>query len=152
MVKKSHTRTNKKVDYQNFLKHLSLVDLGLIESSSKFLPDDYMKLRSEKSERATISIGAEYDLKEAKERYFEVVAKFKLNIVGTKTKTHPVSIECSFLAHFHTKESVVKDLAERFTNIDFKIIAWPYFRQFIHDVTARMSIPPLLIPLSLEEA
>jgi preprotein translocase subunit SecB len=148
--KRRRTNINKDNNYEAFLKQLSLMDLGLISSSSQFDPAAYMKMRSNKTEVPKISIEAGYHLEEADKMFFESTAKFKLTIQGQKTGTRPVVIECAFLGHFHCKPPTRKELAQRFTEFEFRVIVWPYFRNFVQDITARMSIPPVVIPLSVE--
>jgi len=148
--KKRHTNINKDKGYEEFLKQLSLVDLGLLSSSSKFDPAAYAKMRSNKAETPRISVTVEYHLEEVDKAFFESIAKFKLTIQGQKTNTRPVVIERAFLGHFHCKPPVTRELAGRFTNFEFRVIVWPYFRHFVQDMTARMSIPPVVIPLSVE--
>ena len=39
--------------------------------------------------------------------------------------------------------------AEGFAKDNAWLVFWPYFRQFVSDATARMAVPPEVLPLSL---
>jgi hypothetical protein len=139
---------NKK--YEDFLKGLNLVNLGLIRSSSEFNLREYRRIYREKEHKVRRLISANYELELFEKSFFESSAKFILAMENEKSEVKVVQMECVFLGHFHGKSPMEKGLVERFTNSEFRLAAWPYFRQFAHDQSARMSIPPILIPLSLD--
>lgn len=58
-----------------------------------------------------------------------------------------LAVDLLFEAHLHIDVPMEKALAERFTQTDFRLIVLPYARYAISNVTAQMSIPPIVIPL-----
>jgi preprotein translocase subunit SecB len=97
-------------------------------------------------------ISADYKVARAHENCFDAQAIFRLDITDKSGKKFPLSVECTFRAHFHVKENRVnEDFARRFTETEFRIVVWPYFRQFIADTTARMIVNPIVIPFSSSE-
>jgi len=133
--------------YDSFLLKVELINIGLVSSSSKFVPADYVKARSRKGSVLKNSISATYTVEGLDENYFNAVGKFKLVMEDEKKLLLPVSIECSFLAHFHVESDLTKEFAERFTTTEFRVILWPYFRQFVDDLSARMDIARISVPL-----
>jgi hypothetical protein len=62
-------------------------------------------------------------------------------------EVHPLHIECSFSALFHLGAPCDGKSADHFANTEAKLIFWPYLRHFISDISYRMAINPLVIPL-----
>jgi hypothetical protein len=138
--------------YENFLKELSIVEISLVSSSSRFDAAADAKMRSAKPpEPARRFLTADYNLGNVGDIFFDASVEFKFIIEGRKTKAKPVVVECTFEGHFHNKSPIDKKMAERFTEFDFRLIIWPYLRQFVQDITARMSIPPVVIPFSTQQ-
>jgi preprotein translocase subunit SecB len=95
-------------------------------------------------------ISADYQLLEVRKSFFNVSAKFKMSVEDKQGTSTALLIECEYGAHFHYAESAdAKEFAQRFTESELRLIVWPYFRQFVNDVTGRMTIPPILVPLSV---
>jgi hypothetical protein len=136
--------------YEDFLKGLELVNLGLIRSSSEFNLQEYRRIYREKEHKVRRLISANYELERFEKLFFESSARFSLAMEDEQSNVKIVQIEAVFLGHFHGKPLMEKGLVERFTNSELRLAVWPYFRQFVHDQSARMSIPPILIPLSLD--
>jgi preprotein translocase subunit SecB len=137
--------------YENFLKDLSIIELRLVSSSSRFDAAADAKIRSSKTpEPVRRLLKADYRLGDVGNDFFDALVKFEFMIEGKKTKAKPVLIECCFEGHFHNKSPIDKKMADRFTELDFRLIVWPYLREFVHDVTSRMSIPPVVIPFSTQ--
>lgn len=81
---------------------------------------------------------------------FNASAKLSLTMEDKANPASPaVLVECTYIAHFHCDGcEITKDLAERFTKSELRIVVWPYFRQFVNDATSRMAIQPIVIPFS----
>ncbi len=98
----------------------------------------------------TREIAAKYKAEEVEGNHFDVVAEFALKITNKADETTLLEIHCKYSAHFHTKTDCTSAAAEQFATSEGKIIVWPYFRNFVSDITARMHIPPITVPLALE--
>jgi len=134
-------------DYTEFLRDIQLIALGLASCSAKLDRDLYFDVVSQKSNTRTIS--SSYELKDVQKEFFDVAARFSLQVQDKMKTSTPLLVECAFMAHFHCKaREVPRDFAARFSQSELRIVLWPYFREFVSDVTSKMAIPPLLIPLS----
>ena len=97
-------------------------------------------------------ISAEYEVARSSKDHFDAKAIFRLQVTDKSGNDSPLSIECSFRAHFHVRGGHVNEgLAKRFVETGFRVVVWPYFRQFVTDTTARMTIQPIVIPFSSSE-
>jgi hypothetical protein len=72
-----------------------------------------------------------------------------MEMTGGKSKVHIVSIAATYDLHFHAKVKP-KPLVDKFCNSDLRLIVWPYFREYVTDVSARMYIPPVILPLATD--
>ena len=145
--KKSSTNTSS-ISYEQFLKEIQLVDLSLVSSSSLLREKDYIAASSKKRP-LNFSITSKYELNKCGDNFFTSTAKFQVAVEDAKSGTKPIAIECAFVGHFHAGFELMKNDVERFTSSEFRIIVWPYLREFVQQITARMSVLPLIVPLSL---
>jgi preprotein translocase subunit SecB len=134
--------------YASFLKGIQLWALGLQASRSFLDRAAYADLHEK--DKLTRRITTEYELCDVTKDFFNVSAKLRLSVEGKGRAEPPaVIVECTYEAHFHCDScNISRELAERFTEAELRIVVWPYFRQFVNDTTARMWIQPILIPFS----
>jgi preprotein translocase subunit SecB len=78
---------------------------------------------------------------------FDGVVEYTLKIEDKATKTTPVNIECAYQAHFHAPKGFRREDAEAFVREYLAIITWPYFREFVSDMSSKMVIGPVILPL-----
>ncbi len=169
MAKKLTTTIGTESDYKRFLSHVNLYALGLDSVSADIKREAYTIAHTEASSEILRLIESSFDLIEFTSEHFDVQAKFNLRVkVKYPSRTNSpaplpavaeirkdsedlLCIQTAFTAHFHCKKSVAgKRHAERFANSEARLVFWPYFRQTVSDLTARMSIRPITVPLSLK--
>jgi hypothetical protein len=150
MPKKSITSPpGKKRDYDSFLRSVKLYSISLDGCTAKIDRDKYWE-DVKASDSLTREISAGYTAAEVANDHFDVVAELSLNITEKKRKAVVVEISCKYSAHFHASVDCSSETADRFAKSEGKIIIWPYFRSLVDDLTARMHIPPITVPLALE--
>lgn len=137
--------TNKR--YEKFIRSLELIGIGLETSSVRLRRREYVSLRREGKEPIR-RISTDYQVSKLAKISFDCIGNFNLIVAHPESKETVLQIECSFGAHFHTDSKDFEDMARRFVSSEFKLIIWPYFRQFVTDVTSRMSIAPVVVPFS----
>jgi preprotein translocase subunit SecB len=131
------------LEYEAFIKSLKLNVISLKESACEIDRKAYWE---HKERNITYKLTAES--LEIEEDYFDVRAKVEVVMTGGKTKapTPLIKISATYDLHFHA-ELIPKPLLQRFCNSDVRLIVWPYFREYVSDVSARMYIPPMILPL-----
>jgi len=123
--------------------------IGLALGSCSASLDRGLYFAPDRGAKSARTISADYKLVDAKKDYFDVSARFALTVVDKARAVKALSIECEFVGHFHCSVSdPPREFADRFTQSELRLILWPYFREFVSDITGRMSIPPILIPLA----
>jgi hypothetical protein len=92
-----------------------------------------------------------YKVTDSSEHYFDFDAVFSVAIIDSKGH-RTLTIECVFDVHMHSKSEPSKRFLNRFSENELALIMVPFARQFILDTTARMSVPPIIIPLTTRRA
>jgi hypothetical protein len=136
------------MDYRKFLEGLEPAVLGLNSSTFSLNREAYWA----QSQKARRVLSSRYKLGDVAEDYFDIEASFSVWLQSTEDDgpvVQSLRIECVFFGHFHTAKPIDREHAQKFTDSDCWLVFWPFFRQFVSDTTARMSIPPLVVPMAL---
>ncbi len=142
--------------YESFLKTVSPYIVGMVNGSFDLDRRSYWAKR--KAGNFEKVLRSSYALDHVDEGYFDVSASFEFSMRSiektegsedTSVVLSPLRVSCVFHGHFHFDGDGNVEFIRRFIDEDSWVMFWPYFRQFVSDVTARMSIPPELLPLAL---
>jgi preprotein translocase subunit SecB len=149
MTKKKSTKPGTETEYETFLKRIEIYALGLDSISAELKREAYGVAHADSATEVTREIKSSFKLIEADEDHFDVGAAFTLRI--SQKNEELLVIRVSYTAHFHTKKtSPIEKYAGRFAELEARLIFWPYFRQAVSDITARMYIRPVTIPMTLK--
>jgi preprotein translocase subunit SecB len=140
----SPTKLNTGKNYEKFLRGLRLSGFGLEKCSAELDRAEYFELELKDRQN---QITAHYGLTDIEKGFFNTSSDFILKVVDKNTSSVAFSVTCQFVGHFHFEGVVDVEHAEKFAQSELRLIVWPYFRQYVSDLTARMSLPPLIIPL-----
>jgi hypothetical protein len=135
--------------YKDFLLGLQFLGLGLDSSSASV---DRVILADDRSAGHAIEtgFGAEYKVLTQKSDRFVIGASYSIT-QKKKDATEPlVAINASFSALFESASTLDPAHIERFSQNEARMIFWPYLRFYISDISARMSISQILLPLTFE--
>lgn len=136
-------KSNLTPDYQTFIASLELYTIGITEISCKIHRDEYWK----KDEEHVINYKLKSKPVSIEQKHFDARSTFALDMTGEKSKSTVIRVEASFDLHFHAPV-VSKEFVEQFCESEIRLIVMPYFRELVSDITARMHIPPIILPLS----
>ena len=140
------------MSYEVFIGHLSPTVMGLTSVDATLdRPIYWSRLKSGKVQR---SVNSQYRLDAIGDDYFDIAAKYDLKVTWTseEPEAKPITalfIVCEFYGHFHGEAPISQEHARKFAEEDAWLMFWPYFRQFVSDTTSRMSIPPVMVPITL---
>ncbi len=146
MKKKTNTDSPTSFAYQRFRDGITLYTLGMDELATKLNREAYGAAHPESSADIVREIKVSMSVADASDEHFNVVGKFDL-FVKTKAEQILLSMSVVMSAHFHTEEEGAAGFAEDFANTEGRLIFWPYFRQTVSDVSSRMYIAPITVPL-----
>ena len=137
-------------EYEQFLRGLSLIWMGLKSSSSALDREGMFKLMSSENDQRIFRDS--YKTTDIGKKYFEASGSFTVTVQESDDSKPVLTVQCEFEAHFHGPEPISQTFVDRFVNSEFQLILIPYARQFVSSLTAQMSMPPLIIPLSIGSA
>ncbi len=134
------------LEYTEFLASLQLFAINLRESACDIDRKEYWE---HKEKNITYKVTATAESIASEEESFNVRARLEVTMTGGKSKVHITKIAATYDLHFHAK-LMPKSLVDKFCNSDLRLIVWPYFREYVTDVSARMYIPPVILPLATD--
>lgn len=151
MTKKRSKNLEKpsKQTYEDFLRSVRLFAVGLRDCRSNLDRGDYYRIAQGRD--GLTRINAEYKLTQRGKGHFDASGTCSVTIEDQKKKKEVLSIACSLEAHYHAEFEHESDYPERFVNREMRLILWPYFREFISNLTARMAIRPVVLPLATDQ-
>lgn len=136
-------------EYEVFLRELDLIALGLKDCSASVERHKYYAIpRDAKRREVTSSYRVATFDQGRDDDHFDCEGEFAVRIFS-KTDAHPaLVVACTIEAHFHTPKNTPREFADRFASSELKLVLIPYFRSYVTDLTARMAIAPIVVPLS----
>jgi len=98
--------------------------------------------------QAKVELKPSFNLINKTENKIKVEANFLVEVIEEKAKRIIFNINCSFLLFYSINgkcedEKIIKEFIDR----NVRLNAWPYGREIISSITARMGLPPLTIGL-----
>jgi len=79
---------------------------------------------------------------------FVIYQRYSARILDGNTKKKVARIAVTFAVYYESAIPVDDELYERFSNTNLIVNTWPYFREFVHNMSARMNLPPLVAPVA----
>lgn len=70
-------------------------------------------------------------------------------LVGTRTTKRNYIIRIEYTVSVtleRLKGNFTNEFLDTYMIVNLNLITWPYFREFVHNITHRMGIPPLVLP------
>lgn len=128
-------------DYAQIIKGIELDEVYL-ESCSATLARE--KMLRQKQLVAEVKDTASYVQNDNR---VKVTQKYNLRIIDPeKEKEFPLKMSCVFSLTFSTQIPFTKEFFDVFGRLNLPLNSWPYFREFVQNMTQRMNIPPLTLP------
>ncbi|HKV26442.1 MAG TPA: hypothetical protein VJN93_17735 [Candidatus Acidoferrum sp.] len=121
--------------------------MGIKACSSRLDRSPYFQIRRMRPKDELRSISSNVYLEKHTDVAFDGVVEYVAKIEDKANKTTPVQIECAYQVHFHAPKGFRRQEAEEFVRSYLTIITWPYFREFVSDMSGKMAIAALTLPL-----
>lgn len=147
MKKKTSTESSTSPAYQRFRDGVTLYALGMDELETKLDREAYRAAHAENAADIVREIKVSMSVVDASDEHFDIAGRFNLS-VNTKAGQTLLSLSVVMSAHFHIGEESAEGFVEDFANTEGRLIFWPYFRQTVSDVSSRMYIAPITVPLT----
>ena len=142
--KQKHTLTTADAEYTRFLKSVEPITISLIESRFRIDRDQYFREGPK-----NLSVDWRCVPSNVHDDCFDANAMLIVKLGSTARQSKPtVEISANFEMHFHVDKPLNRAFVDRFADSEVRIVMWPYFREYVSNVSGRMHIPPLLLPFA----
>jgi preprotein translocase subunit SecB len=81
------------------------------------------------------------------EKNVKAVSTFTLKVQSNKSDDLILSITGSYEILLITDGDIPKSFWNVYKSITLPLKIWPYFRELVQNITSRMNIPPLTLPI-----
>jgi len=96
---------------------------------------------------AIIDISSKADFTTKAENRVEISQKWDIVAKDKSTKSEFISISVTYCLILDSKDKFTKDFFDIYEKTSLPLNTWPFVREFVNSMTARMNIPPLTLPL-----
>lgn len=134
--------------YLQFIKKIHLAGLGMDAAESK-IDRDAFAAAYPPGEKAPVEMNVVHEVTKQRADSFVILGRYRL-AVKSRSGDELIGIQCTLSALFTVSGKWEQSLVERFAQNEVRVVFWPYLRHFLADTTYRMSITPLLLPLTSE--
>ncbi len=125
--------------YNNFISQIDIDELRLVSAQVNVLDYSYFPSSADVRWRTKASYENEEEQSCVSHRYNATIRDELNNEVKAK-------ISVTFYIVYSTKIPMTDDLFEIFKERNLPVNTWPYFREFVHNITARLGWPPYIAP------
>jgi len=133
---------DKKIDPKEYKKILHTVDLQSIAIEAC-----YVKFNEETyNTQLVININSEKSYENLENGLVIVKERYKLTARAHNERKQALNISCTFRLYFSCDKPLRDNFFEIFKTHNLPLNTWPYFREFVQNMTQRMNIPPLTLP------
>ncbi len=129
-------------EYRSMLKAMQLEGIWLEECSAKLRKD-----RAADKSQVEVSVTDKLSYEILSENLLNIVHSFELVATPGDKKEYVLKILSTFKLRYRSEVSLSEDFVEIFKNRNVPVNTWPYFREFIQNMTQRMNLPALTLPL-----
>jgi preprotein translocase subunit SecB len=127
--------------YATFLASLDPVIIALVQSSVSLERQKYLE---SEQERIYVIFGSK--LIRFGDSHFDVKTKLELQVKKEEKSKPLLRFAATYDLHFHAAETT-KQNVDRFVKSDVRLLIWPYLRELVSNMSSRMHIPPILLPV-----
>ncbi|MGA3287144.1 MAG: hypothetical protein ABSD46_06940 [Bacteroidota bacterium] len=127
-------------EYSEKMRGVKLNSVYLTECSAKVN-------RKKIPESLEIKIGDRTGFKSKNKKVYQIFHDYKLKAKGLKEKENFLDVDVRFCVEIASENMLEKDFFEIFSRTSLPMITYPYFREFVGNISGRMNVPPLTLPL-----
>lgn len=125
--------------YNKFIDGLELLEIKITYSEARAEEDFFPP--------AEVEIEENKNYEKLEEGKFIVIHEYKLKGKKKDEKRADFYIYVIYKLMYQSKTPITKKIFGVFSEISLPLHTWPYFRQFVHEMTSRMGLPPLTLNL-----
>ena len=129
--------------YTDFVRSLELITIALTSSSTRIKRDEYFEEKA-----PDLSVAMALKPKRLSRGHFDLQAEATVKLTRKRSDCL-FDLSVTYELHFHARPPIDAKLVRRFADSDAHLVLWPYLREYVSDVSARMYVPPIVLPVSM---
>ncbi len=94
-----------------------------------------------------VSISSDADFQSRQKGEVEITQKWDIVAKGKNSGSECLNLSVTYCLVMHSKEKFTKSFFRVFERTSLAFNMWPFVREFVNNMTARMNVPPLTLPL-----
>ena len=126
--------------YRKILNCLELRSLQVDEGKFSFIRENMVP-----NSNVHVNDYASYEIETSE--IVSITHIYKLMVKNPENRKKILGINVTYKLSYHCKEKFPEDFFDLFKDVNLPINTWPFFREFVSNITSRMNIPPLTLPL-----
>ena len=126
--------------YRKIIEGLELNNVYLISSSANIERENI-------GTDVSIKVSDEASFTKTPKGDIEVTQEYSIEAKNRALKKKYLNIKCKYCFIYSSKLEFTEEFFETFKKANLPVNTWPYFREFVYNITSRMYIPPFTLPL-----
>jgi hypothetical protein len=127
--------------YREILDSIHLMEISLIEVSSTVSRSALLNM-----EHPKFRIRDSFSMDHAKD-FYRLKGAYSVDVPVKGRGKNPLEIKATYSVRFSGPENIPEEFWIIYKEMVLPIQLWPYFRELVQSMTARMNIPPLTLPV-----
>jgi preprotein translocase subunit SecB len=136
--KKTKKREISPAEYNRYLENINLLDIYLVDSKLKANKNNF-------GEKGQLRLEEESKIVEKTDTFVKIADTYKLKAKSGKKIIF--SIDVVYHVSFGTSEDIPLEFFDIFNSMNLPVHTFPYLREFVHSMVAKMGLPSLVLPL-----
>lgn len=146
---KKITKTGTANSSRSVVDRLDIFAIGVESISAKLDRSNYAAAYSGSNKKIARRIESVYQVADYSEEHFDVTGMLFLRIKANGFEDPILSIDIAITGHFHPKSTLSREDVEQFAGAEARLIFWPYFRELVSDITSRMHVRVITLPVGV---
>jgi len=126
-----------KKEYRDFIRGLNINELKMITLKAT------VEKKFEPPARILVKDSANYEI--INDNTFEVIQVYNIDAKKDNEDKAGLQVEITYLIKYSIKIPMKKEYFDAFKDSSLRLHTWPYVRQFIHQITLNMNLPPIIL-------
>lgn len=124
-------------EYRKFIEGLTINEIKIITLKAT------VEKKFEPPARILVKDSADFEI--INDNAIEVTQIYNIDAKKDNEEKAGLQVEIIYLIKYSIKAPMKKEFFDIFKNTSLRLHTWPYVRQFIHQITFNMNIPPIIL-------
>lgn len=128
--------------YSDFVAGIDLQKIFVREIKAKL----NQSISVDKNQSMNVRLDQTANFRVIKEELYEIIQSWQLSAVAGDKRRPLLKIAFDFAVIIRSKEKLEQDIFQIYAYNNLTLNTWPFVRELINSITARMDLPPLTLP------